>query len=69
VTAVPELTPKEKNEIIQRRGFKSDKTGNKHPISNLEIHHKDRNPLNNYPTNLRLLTPKEHDALHKRAKK
>jgi len=66
---MPELTPKEKDEIIRRRGCKSDKTGKKHPISNLEIHHKDRNPRNNDPTNLRLLTPKEHTDLHKRAKK
>jgi hypothetical protein len=64
-----ELTPKEREEIIRRRGSKSDKTGTKHPISNLEIHHKNRKPLNNDPTNLRVLTKKEHQDLHKRAKK
>ena len=66
---MPELTPKEREEIIRRRGSKSDETGKKHPISNLEIHHKNRNPRNNDPRNLRVLTPKEHDDLHKRAKK
>ncbi len=66
---MPELTPKEREEIIRRRGNESDKTDKKHPISNLEIHHKDRNPLNNDPKNLRVLTPKEHDDLHKRAKR
>ena len=66
---MPELTPKEKEEIIRRRGSQSDETGTKHPINKLEIHHKDRNPRNNDPKNLRVLTPKEHDDLHKRAKR
>jgi len=61
---MPELTPAEKEEIIQRRGGDSDKSGKK---GNLEIHHKDRNPLHNEPDNLRVLTPKEHQDLHKRA--
>ena len=62
-----ELTPSQREEIIRRRGTKSDKTGNKSRIDYLEIHHKDRNPNNNDPTNLRVLTKKEHDELHGRA--
>jgi hypothetical protein len=60
------LTSKEKEEIIRRRGNISDGDGNKHPITNLEIHHKDRNPNNNDPKNLRVLTKKEHKDLHER---
>jgi len=63
------LSEEEKYEIMKRRSFKSDKTGKKHPPSNLEIHHPNRNPKDNRPENLRLLTPKEHDDLHRRAKK
>lgn len=62
-----ELTSKERLEIIIRRGYKSDKTGRKHQAKNLEIHHKDRNPNNNDPKNLRVLTKKEHQELHKRS--
>ena len=61
------LTSKQREEIIRRRGTKSDKTGNKSRIDNLEIHHMDRNTNNNDPRNLRVLTKKEHDDLHKRA--
>ncbi len=61
------LTDKEREEIIRRRGTKSDKTRKKSRIDNLEIHHKSRNPHNNDPSNLRVLTKKEHDELHKRA--
>jgi hypothetical protein len=61
------LTPSQREEIIRRRGTKSDKTGKKSRIDNLEIHHKDRNPNNNDPKNLRVLTKKEHDDLHSRA--
>ena len=64
-----ELTPREREEIIRRRGTKSDKTGKKSRIDNLEIHHKDRNTNNNDPQNLRVLTKKEHDDLHERAGK
>ncbi len=60
------LTSKEREEIIRRRGTKSDKTGNNSRIDALEIHHKDRNPNNNDPKNLRVLTKKEHDDLHSR---
>jgi len=60
------LSSKDKEEIIRRRGNISDGDGNKHPITNLEIHHKDRNPNNNDPQNLRVLTKKEHEDLHKR---
>ncbi len=63
------LTEKEREEIIRRRGTKSDKTGKKSRIDSLEIHHKDRDPKNNDPKNLRVLTKKEHDDLHKRAGK
>lgn len=61
------LTQSQREEIIRGRGNRSDKTGNVHRISNLEIHHKDRNPDNNDPRNLRVLTKKEHDDLHRRA--
>lgn len=59
------LTEAEKRVIIERRGHLSDGDGKVH--RNLEVHHKNRNPRNNDPTNLRLLTPKEHQELHKRA--
>ncbi len=62
-----QLTSKKREEIIRRRGTKSDKTGKKSRIDHLEIHHKDRNPNNNDPTNLRVLTTKEHQELHDRA--
>ena len=61
------LTSKQREDIIRRRGCYSDKDGQKHRISNLEIHHKDRDPENNDPRNLRVLTKKEHDELYKRA--
>ncbi|MDP8227633.1 MAG: HNH endonuclease [Candidatus Celaenobacter polaris] len=61
------LTSSQREEIIRRRGTKSDKTGKKGRIDNLEIHHKDRNTNNNDPQNLRVLTKKEHDDLHGRA--
>lgn len=64
---MPELTPEERRRIIRRRGCRSDKDGQVHRIGNLEIHHKDRNRLNNAPQNLRVLTKKEHDDLHRRA--
>lgn len=60
------LTSEEKEEIIRRRGNISDGDQEKHPITNLEIHHKDRNPNNNDPQNLRVLTKQEHKDLHKR---
>ncbi len=61
------LTASEREAIIRRRGCESDKDGKQHRISNLEVHHKDRNPDNNDPRNLRVLTKKEHDELHRRA--
>lgn len=64
-----ELTSDERIAIIRRRGGKSDKTGDKHRVSTLQIHHKDRNPDNNDPRNLRVLTKKEHQELHRRAKR
>jgi hypothetical protein len=61
------LAPSEREAIIRRRGCMSDRDGKVHRITNLEIHHKDRNPRNNDPRNLRVLTKKEHDELHRRA--
>jgi len=58
------LTPQQREEIIRRRDCKSDKDGERHRIFNLVIHHKDRNPENNDPRNLRVLTEKEHQDLH-----
>jgi len=63
------LTSEQREEIIRRRGTKSDKTGKKSRIDSLVIHHKDRNPNNNDPTNLRVLTKKEHEELHNRSGK
>ena len=60
------LTSEKREEIIRRRGCRSDGDGKQHNISNLEIHHRDRNPNNNNPRNLRVLTKKEHDKLHKK---
>lgn len=60
------LTSEKRDEIIRRRGYRSDGDGKRHNISNLEIHHRDRNPNNNDPRNLRVLTKKEHDGLHKK---
>lgn len=60
------LSSKDKEEIIRHRSNISDGDGKKHPINNLEVHHKDRNPSNNDPKNLRVLTKKEHQDLHKR---
>lgn len=64
---MPLLSRDEREEIIRRRGRRSDGDGKVHPISNLEIHHKDRNPQNNDPRNLRVLTVKEHQDLHSKA--
>ena len=60
------LTEKEKKEIIKRRGYVSNGDKKKHDIRSLQIHHKDRNPNNNDPRNLRVLTKREHKKLHKR---
>lgn len=61
---MPKLSSSQREEIIRRRGCISDGDGKKHRIDNIEIHHKDRNPENNDPRNLRLLTIKQHDKLH-----
>jgi len=63
---LPELTSEQKEEIFRRRGYKSDSDGKKHRKSNLVIHHKDRNPNNNNPSNIRILTIGEHQELHKK---
>ena len=60
------LSSEEKEAIIRRRGNVSDGDKKKHPISVLVIHHKDRNPHNNDPRNLRVLTEEEHQKLHGR---
>jgi hypothetical protein len=43
---MPRLTSGKREEIIRRRGTKSDKTGNKSRIDVLEVHHKDRDTEN-----------------------
>ena len=63
------LSEEEKYKIKERRGFKSAKTGVKHPPSKLVIHHPNRNPKNNAPKNVVVLTIQEHKDLHERAKK
>jgi hypothetical protein len=63
---MPRPSPSERDAMIRRRGCVSDGDGKVHHISNLDIHHKDRNPNNNAPQNLRVLTKKEHTELHKK---
>jgi hypothetical protein len=65
---MPRLIPALRETIIKRCGTKTDKTGKKSQITNLEIHHKDRNPDNNDLSNLRVLTIKEHHDLHNRGR-
>ena len=65
---MPRLTSAKREELIRRRGTKSDRTGDKSRIDNLEVHHKDRNPNNNDLKNLRVLTKKEHHNLHNRSR-
>jgi hypothetical protein len=61
---MPKLTPAKREEIIRRRGNISAKDGLKHPITNLEIHHMNRNTDDNRPANLKVLTRNEHQVLH-----
>jgi len=61
-----ELTPEERLALIKRRGHRSDGAGKRHRASNLEVHHRDRNTHNNDSRNLRPLTAKEHQDLHRR---
>ena len=68
-SVMPRLTSFEREDIIRRRGTKSDKTGNKSRIDSLQVHHKDRDQQNNDPRNLRVLTKKEHKELHNRTKR
>ncbi len=68
VVKMPELTEAQREAIIRRRDNISDGDKKKHPITNLIIHHKDRNPQNNDPKNLRVLTPEEHRRLHGKGK-
>jgi hypothetical protein len=63
---MPRLSSEERDEILKRRHYRSDDDGNVHRPFNLDIHHKDRNPNNNDPRNLRVLTKKEHQELHSR---
>jgi len=63
------LSEEEKKKIIKRRDYISDGDGKEHDIRSLVIHHKDRNPHNNKPQNLRVLTTREHKELHKRSGK
>ncbi len=63
---MPRPSSSEREKIIRRRGTVSDGDGKKHQIQNLDIHHKDRNKNNNDPGNLRVLTKKEHQDLHKK---
>lgn len=58
------LTSAQRLEIIKRRGYCDDITGQKHPEKVLEIHHKNRDTDDNRGANLRVLTKKQHDELH-----
>jgi hypothetical protein len=60
------LTKQQKDDIFERRGCISDKDGKRHPRRLLDIHHKNRNPEDNRPENLRILTKDEHIVLHRR---
>lgn len=62
-----ELTTEERLAIIQRRDYRDDITKQKHPQKVLELHHIDRNRNNNALSNIRVLTIKQHQELHKRA--
>ena len=63
------LTQEEKKEVIKRRHNISDGDKKEHDTRSLVIHHKDRNPHNNDPQNLRVLTTREHKELHNRSGK
>ena len=58
------LTEAQKEDIKKRRGYICDKDGRKHRSGTLIIHHKDRNPHNNDPANLRVLCDDCHTDLH-----
>ena len=60
------LTPSEKEGIIARRGNRCDRDDKIHRTSNLEVHHRDRDPENNDPGNLRVLCKRHHNELHGR---
>ena len=60
------LSDEDKENIKRRRGFHCDRDGKVHRSSTLEIHHKDRHPQHNDPSNLRVLCKKHHDELHGR---
>ena len=64
---MPELTPTQRLAIIKRRDYRDDITKQKHPAKVLDIHHKNRKRSDNEPRNLRVLTRKQHQDLHKRS--
>jgi len=66
---MPELTSDERLAIIKRRKYRDDITKQKHPDKVLEVHHKNRDTKDNKTSNLRLLTKKQHQDLHKRAER
>ncbi len=58
------LSENDKEKIKKRRNYICNRDGRKHRSSTLIIHHKDRDPHNNDPNNLRLLCRKHHKELH-----
>lgn len=64
---MPFLSSAEKYAIKKRRGFRCNRDGKVHKPRSLVIHHKDRDPENNDPRNLRVLCRKHHNDLHRRA--
>jgi len=64
---MPELTPAQRLAIIKRREYRDDITKQKHPAKVIEVHHKNRNTKDNKGSNLKLLTKKQHQDLHKKA--
>lgn len=64
---MPELTAAQRLAIIQRRDYRDDITGGKHPEKVLELHHKNRDTNDNSGSNIRVLTIEQHQELHRRA--
>jgi 5-methylcytosine-specific restriction endonuclease McrA len=58
------LTPKQRSDLIRRRGGDCDGCGKRVNAGNAQIHHKNRNPNDDRPSNLRLLCTPCHDKLH-----
>lgn len=56
------LTEADKDEIIRRRGKRCESTATTPHRGKLQIHHVDRNPHNNDPSNLKVYCEAHHPA-------